>query len=463
MIALRPYQRDLLDRVRASYRAGNRRVLMVLPTGGGKTCIFSHIAHASAAKNTRVLILAHRCELIDQICAALEQFDVQPDVIAPAHQRCRSNVCVASVPSLIRRLELERPPDLIICDEAHHAARSGHATGANSWGRIFLHFKNARHLGVTATPIRLDSRGLAEFFDDIVCGPQVHELQALGFLAPLRIFAPESVDTSGLHHRGGDFNAEESEALVNRRAITGSALEHYTRLAPGKRALIFTISIAHAAAVAAQFREAGYAAVYLSGQTARPLRREAVADFQSGRLQVLVSCDLFSEGFDCPGAEVGIMLRPTMSLAMYRQQVGRILRSAPGKTALLFDHVGNTTMHGLPDEPIEWSLTFDGRARRASSPGVKVCPQCFAALPQSARRCDHCGHEFTVSKPRDIDEEAGELVELTPEMRERREARREQGRAQSLEQLREFAKMKGYAPRWADHVWQARQAKRERA
>lgn len=459
MILLRDYQTEVLDRVRTSYRAGNRRVLMVLPTGAGKTVCFSSIAESAARRDSRILILAHRFELIDQIRLSLEQFEVHPDMVSPHFERRDSNVCVASVPSLVRRLDLEREPNLIICDEAHHVARSSHATGANSWGRIFLNWPRARHLGVTATPVRLDGRGLGEFFDDLIVGPQVPDLIALGHLSPLRIFAPATVDTSELHVRGGEFNSEQSEALINRRAITGSALDHYRKHCDGKRALIFTISVAHAAAVAQQFREAGYSSVHLSGETSPGIRRSVVADFQGARLQILTSCDLFSEGFDCPGAEVGIMLRPTMSLGMYRQQVGRILRPAPGKTAVLLDHVGNTSMHGLPDEPIEWALEMDGKTRKKSS-GVKLCPNCWAAIKQAARRCPNCDHIFGAGgDPREIEECAGDLQELTPETRAARKARSEHGRLRTLEELKEFGRLKGYAPGWAMHIWKARVAK----
>lgn len=458
MVVLREYQQDLLEKVRSAYRSKIQRVLMVLPTGAGKTVCFSAISEGAASRGSRVLILAHRIELIDQICESLEQFSLKADVVAPGYDRCDSHVCVASVQSMVGRLGSEPAPDMIICDEAHHVATSTkHASGANSWGRIFRHWPEARHLGVTATPLRLDGRGLGEFFDEIIVGPQVPELMAMGHLAPCRIFAPPTVTMEGVGSVAGDYNQKETEQRVNQRAITGDAVAHYRKHADGKRALIFAISIDHAKNIAEQFREGGYKSVSLSGDTAKPIRRAVVHAFHSGELQVLVSCDLFSEGFDCPGAEVGIMLRPTKSLGLYRQQVGRILRPAPQKIATLLDHVGNTLTNGLPDEPIEWALSMDGKKRKTSV-GVKVCPGCYAAIPQSAKTCPECGFVFTATGGREIDHIEGSLEEITEETRALRR-RRPWDHCRTYEELVAFAKAHHYKPGWVYHVWRARTLK----
>ena len=449
MITLRPYQQTDVERIRAAYRAGTRSLLYVAPTGSGKTVLFAHITEGAASKGKRVLVLVHRVELIDQICAALRECAITPIVICPGYRNAgSSNVTVASVMSLVHRLDQIPAADLIICDEAHHMA------AGNSWAKIFAAYpKPVLRLGVTATPARLDGHGLGNHFDTLIQGPTVAELSELGFLSPCRVFAPPTVDTSGLRVSHGDYLHGDSDELINRRAITGSALEHYKKHAGGKRALVFAISVKHAEAIAAQFREAGYSSVHLHGGTAAEIRRGCVKDFHEGRLQILASCDLFSEGFDCPGAEVGIMLRPTTSLALYRQQCGRILRPSPGKPfALLLDHVGNSSRHGLPDDPIEWQLSTETVAK-VERTSVKICPECFAALPVSAQVCE-CGHSFAlVKKPRRIEERDGELVEVEGV------SRRDQANATTLEQLREYAKRKGYHPRWVQHVWAARAAK----
>ena len=323
-------------------------------------------------------------------------------------------------------------------DVRHDAVRPHLARGLECRVQVVRRAEPVLRLGVTATPARLDGHGLGNHFDTLIQGPTVAELSELGFLSPCRVFAPPTVDTSGLRVSHGDYLHGDSDELINRRAITGSALEHYKKHAGGKRALVFAISVKHAEAIAAQFREDGYSSVHLHGGTAAEIRRGCVKDFHEGRLQILASCDLFSEGFDCPGAEVGIMLRPTTSLALYRQQCGRILRPSPGKPfALLLDHVGNSSRHGLPDDPIEWQLSTETVAK-VERTSVKICPECFAALPVCAQVCE-CGHSFAlVKKPRRIEERDGELVEVEGV------SRRDQANATTLEQLREYAKRKGY-------------------
>lgn len=453
-VELRDYQIKVEALIREAFGGLKKRApLVVLPTGSGKTVLFSHIAHGAAEKGNRVLILSHRIELVDQISAALTAADTEHGFIAADYPRAVRQCMVASVPTLLRRLDSIPSPQLIIVDEAHHAR-------SQTWEAILKHWPQTKLLGVTATPVRASGEGLGKIFDHLIVGPSVAELTDAGYLAPARVFAPPTVDTSGLHTRAGDFVANESEDLLDKPAIIGSAVRHYERHGPGLPALVFCVSIKHARNVAEQFRAAGHSAMSLDGGTAKEVRRGVVADFRRGAIKVLASCDLFSEGFDVPGVHVGIMLRPTQSLGLYSQQVGRILRPAEGKThALILDHCSNTQRFGLPNEPREWSLEGEERKKKPLSHAVKVCPGCFCALPPRMSRCDQCGYVFEAA-PRVVPEREGELEEITPEDIARRHARREQGKAQTLEQLLEIERRKGYRPGWANHVFQARQAKR---
>jgi len=458
MIELRPYQERGACAIRQAFADGRRAPLYVAPTGSGKTALFSAIAHGAAAKGNQVLILSHRVELVDQISEALTRSGTEHGFIAagyPAHQR---QCMVASVPTLVRRLDKTSEPQLVVIDEAHHAR-------AGTFETVLKHWPRARRIGFTATPIRASGEGLASMFDCLILGPTVAELTPQ-YLAPARVFAPPTIDTSGLHTSMGDYVAREAEAAANKPSVIGDALAHYRRHVDGLPALAFCVSVKHAEDVAAQFRSAGYAAVSLKGGMDRQIRRDALADFRAGRINLIASCEIFSEGVDCPGVHAGIFLRPTQSLGLWRQQVGRILRPCEGKShAWIFDHAQNSLRFGLPtDEPV-WQLTYDEATRKKkASIAARVCPACFAASSMRALRCSNCGEPFPV-KPRTLLEERdGELVEVTPEMLARKMERREQGRAQSLEQLREIARRKGYAPTWADHVWRAREAKRrERA
>jgi DNA repair protein RadD len=482
LVTLRPYQSVGIQQIRDAFASGSKAPLYVLPTGGGKTVLFSAIAESSEKRGKRVLILCHRVELVDQIVASLKTFDVNPDIIASGYGRRAGgnegrgefkrgrkpgssggalraihSVTIASVQTLVRRLDSYAPPSLIVIDEAHHVTAGG------QWSQILNYYRTAKNLGVTATPMRTDGRGLGAHFDKLIVGPTVAELIGMGYLAPPRIFAPPTVDTSGLHIRAGDFKHEEAEALMDAPSITGDALSHYRRHANGLPALVFCTSVAHAHHVAERFRSENIAAVALDGSTDKDLRRIAVQDFRDGKIKILASCDLFSEGFDVPGVHCGIFLRPTASMGLYLQQVGRILRPAPGKThAICLDHAGNTERFGMPDQDREWILTADVIKKKKPGVMIRVCPKCFAASPARSMVCRECGVAFETKPRQELEEKEGELVELTAEQIAAKRERQMQGRAQSLEQLRAFGKSKGYSANWADFVWKARIAKRNK-
>ena len=459
MITLRPYQTAAVDKLREAYRQGLCSPLLVLPTGGGKTIIFCDVTARHVEKGGRVSILVHRVELVEQVVKALIDVGIEPGVISPEYPfRPRLPVQVCSVATVYNRLGRVPPPTLVVVDECHHAIRK------TRWGKILEVWSKARRLGVTATPTRLSGEGLGDMFDSLIVGPSTQELIDLGALAQVTVYAPKQPDLAGLKRRGGDFATEALAAHMDRPTITGDCLDHYNRLAAGKQAVVFCVSVDHAKHVAQQFMAAGHTALSVDGGTHRDLRARIIRDFHQRTIRVLTSCDLISEGFDCPGIEVGVSLRPTASLALYLQQIGRCLRPAPGKDrALILDHAGNTHRHGLPTEPREWSLvgTRSGRGNateREASVGVRICPHCFAASRTGSAACGACQRPFPV-EPRKVAAKKGELEEVDPRARA---ARREQGKAQGLEALIELGKIRGYKnpAAWANHVWHARRAKR---
>ncbi len=408
-------------------------------------------------KGRRLNIVVHREELLDQVCTTLDSFGVGHEVLAAGrYPRFNTNVLVSSVFTLARRLEKIPAPDMLIIDEAHHAI------GKSTWGKVVDYWPLALLLGVTATPTRLSGEGLGQIFQDMVMGPSVADLIESGDLSDYRMFAPATIDTSDIHKRGGDYKKSELAEAADKRVITGSAIEHYKKHADGLPAVAFCVSIEHAHHVAEQFRAEGYRALAIDGKMDKGLRRDAVRDFKNGSLQILTSCDLISEGFDCPGIVVGIFLRPTQSTGLWLQQVGRCLRTAPGKSrAILLDHAGNSAMHGLPDADREWTL--EGRNSKEKSPGVRTCPRCFYVMPISKMRCPDCDHVFTSAEnARIVEEVSGELKEIDEaEIMAQRKARKiENWKAQSLDALIELEKERGYKPGWAQHVFQARQKRR---
>lgn len=456
MITLRDYQNEAVEALRQSYRIGKRRPLLVSPTGSGKTVLFSYMASEAKRRGNRVIILAHRAELLDQISRTLRQFSVPHGFIAPGYpNEGRHDVQVASVFALARRIQRIKKPDLIIIDEAHHAISS------STWGKVIEAWPEARVLGVTATPCRLSGDGLSDVFDDLVHGPSVAELIDLKSLSPYRLFAPNPINLTGVHIRAGDYVKGELAAAIDKPSITGDAIREYARRANGKRAVVFCISVEHAVHVAAQFKAAGYSAASIDGGMDRGERKRIVTEFAAGRIQIMTSCDLISEGFDAPSIEVAILLRPTQSLSLYLQQVGRALRTFPGKTeAIILDHAGNAFRHGLPDDDREWSLEGSKRTKRERDPDdvpVKSCPKCLAAVRSISQNCKYCGHVFEV-RAREIEHVEGDLKEIDKDAL-RRAARREQAQARTLEDLIALGKARGMnnPAGWARHVFNARQ------
>lgn len=453
---LRAYQTEAIDAVRQSFAAGRRAPLLVAPTGAGKTVIFSYITQNARAKGRRVMILTHRAELLDQTSRALTGLGVDHGVVAAGRTADPAQaVQVAGVQTLVRRLDYVRPPDLIIIDEAHHAA-------AGSWRAIVRAYPDARLLGVTATPERLDGKSLGDVFDDLIRGPEVAGLIAQGFLSPPKHFAPPTaLDMSGVRTVAGDYNKADLERAVDRPTITGDAVAHYQRLCPGAPAIAFCTSILHATHVAQDFKAAGYRWEVFDGTLSPTERREVVEGLGTGALHGISSCEIVSEGFDLPCVTAAILLRPTQSLGLYLQQVGRVLRPHAAKThALILDHVGNTLRHGLVTQRREWSLEGAGpRRRRKKDDEEEVknrqCPACYG-VHEPAPVCPMCGHVYEVQQ-RKLEAVDGTLQELT-EDNIRAMAKREQGSARSLAELVALGRARGYKnpAAWATHILSAR-------
>jgi DNA repair protein RadD len=448
MIDLRPYQQQLVNEIRGQYQLGRKSVLAVLSTGGGKTYIFSHIAQSAARKGNRVCILVHRAELLEQASRSLKAMCIPHGLIqAGRGMNLTHAVQVASVGTIARRLHL-LPRDffqLVVVDEAHH-------TTAGTWSNVVDHFHTAHLLGVTATPIRGDGRGLGEHYEAMVQGPTAAWLTDNGFLAQAKVLAPPGFNGAGLRKRMGDYDTKQAEQRVTE--IHGDCYSHYCRHLSGQTAIAFCCSVAHAEAVADLFRRQGIAAASIDGTMDGPTRRGLLEDLGAGRLKVLTSCALIGEGVDVPSVGGCIMLRPTQSVGLHLQMIGRCLRPSGDKVAVILDHVGNTLRLGHHLEDRDWSLDGVKKRDREKAPSVKVCPVCFAANPANAQICVECRHEFR-SEVRELRVVDGELVELAARAR-----RREQGGATDLESLRELARQRGYKAGWAERVHQARLAKR---
>jgi DNA repair protein RadD len=459
---LRPYQQDIIGEVRQAISQGARAPLVVSPTGSGKTVMFSHIAQGAGQKNKRVWILVHRAELVEQTSRTMTEIGIHHGVIAAGWPiDPLPHVQVVSVQTVVRRTSGLIPPDVIIVDECHHAA-------AGTWGKILQAFPRAIRLGFTATPERLDGKGLADTFDTLIRGPEVAWLIEQGFLSQPKYYAPPNqLNLDGIQVRGGDFARDEVAKEMDKPTITGDAVSHYQRLCNGAPAVAFCASVAHAEHVAQAFSAAGYRAATLDGTLDRLERRKRVRGLADGSIQILTSCEIISEGFDIPTVTAAILLRPTKSLGMHLQQVGRVLRIAPNKPhAVILDHVGNCLRHGLAEEEREWSL--EGRKKKSKkasdedAPPVRQCPKCYAChVP--APSCPECGHTYELKK-REIEQQEGELVELNMAWMAK-QRRQEQAEIGTFAELVALGKSRGYknATFWAKKIWNARQQRQTAA
>jgi DNA repair protein RadD len=463
---LRPYQAQVIDKIRDTYRQGYRAPLLVLPTGSGKTVCFCEIAEKVASRGRRVNILVHRQELLTQTSEHLTRLGVSHGIISPGHSMTGDAVQVSSVQTLVRRLDRATQPDLVIVDECHHAT-------AGTWSQVLCRWSAARVLGVTATPCRLDGRGLGKaaggFFDTMIEGPDIRTLIDAGYLAPPVVYAPPTdVDLKGVHMRGGDYAQNELSDRMDKRTITGSAIEHYNRICPGVPAIAFCASVKHAEHVAAEFEAAGIASVSLTGNMGDAVRKYRIGALATGQVRVLTSCEIISEGTDIPVVTAAILLRPTCSFGLYLQQVGRCLRPHPQKTnAIILDHVGNCLKHGLPDDVRSWSLTGEIRKKKKGAvvalPRIRQCEKCYAVFSIGLTHCPQCGWAVSFSS-REVKQVEGTLTMVNRAQFEiaRGRARQEQGKARTLDDLLAVAKQRGYKPYWAYQIWNARQAKEAR-
>lgn len=488
IVSLRDYQHDFVHKVRVEYRNKQQAVLLVAATGAGKTVVFSYISKSAAAKGSRVLILAHRDQLIKQASRKLTDNGVAHGIImAGFTPNPRRLVQVASVQTLVRRLEKMKAAnvsfDLIVIDEAHLSAAASYMKVLEAW-------PNARVLGVTGSPVRLDGKGLGRgqggCFDTLVSGISIKQLINQGFLVKPVVYASKTqVDLSGIKKVGGDFDNAALADVMDKPVITGSAIEHYRKICPGVPAVAWCANVAHARHVAEQFNEAGIPALALSGEDDSTERDRALDALSKGTLKVITFAMLLVEGVDCPAIGAVILLRPTMSLSSYLQTIGRGLRpiyasgmpldtveqrmaaidaGPKGRKCFVLDHAGLVFRHGMADEEREWTL--DGIVKKKGKkkeddkpPPIAQCPKCFL-VHDPAPTCPACGHVYE-ARARALNEVDGELAEVTDEVAEqlRRKRQREVASARTLDDLNKIAAQRGYKPGWAKQVFAARQRK----
>ncbi len=420
---LRPYQSTAVIQTRDALRT-YRRVLIVAPTGAGKTTIGAEIIRLTVERGRRVWFLAHRKELIEQCSTRLDQFGIRHGVVMGQHWRDRPHelVQVASVQTLINR-DFDVPPSLIMIDEAHRAT-------AASYQSVIQNAGNPYQIGLTATPIRGDGKGLASMFDVMVQCPPIHELIAMGYLVPPRSFAGRRIDLHGVRIAGNDYDRDELADAMNKPHLVGDVVTEWLRLANGRPTMAFAAGVKHSRTIVDAFLNAGIKAAHLDGETPKPERESILQRLADGRLTVVSNAMVLTEGVDVPVVSAVVLARPTKSKGLYLQMAGRGLRTAPGKTdCLILDH-GNCTMeHGLVTAEQNWQLLDDSTRKRGKQVSYaetfKVCPDCGEVHELQADVCN-CGYVFSVrSKQKQLKVYNGVLEEVTEKrIREYTEAQR---------------------------------------
>jgi superfamily II DNA or RNA helicase len=409
---------------------------VVSPTGSGKTALFCYISWKASQANTSVLILVHRRELVEQTSNTLEKFNVSHGIIQPGTRPDPTkNVQLGMVQTITRRTDRIREPKLIIVDECHHAV-------SNTYAKIIRAFPDAAVIGFTATPLRLDGKGLKDYFSNLVLGPAVEWLMSEGFLCRPKYFAPPmQASMKGIKKRLGDFAMDQAGDTFSSRAVVGDAVSHYRKLCSDARAVAFCCNIRHAQAVCDQFNEAGIASGIIHGQMKRDERKKIVSDLASGAIKVMVSVDVISEGFDIPSVEAAILLRPTTSLGLYLQQIGRVLRPSEGKTAYVLDHVGNITRHGFAEDLREWTLDgVEKQTKEKKEVSIhRQCEGCYCMYLRAEPSCPECGWQPpAVNVIKQVD---GELMEIRA-----KPLQLLLKNAKTREDLKKIQKARGYKP-----------------
>lgn len=381
--SLRPYQQEAKEKIFSAWDQCDN-VLFQMPTGTGKTRLFSSIISdvkawsALQSIDCRILIIAHRIELIDQISENLKRYRIPHGIIAGGRERdLRQYVQVASIQTIVHRTNVDAIGELdirfIIIDEAHHSV-------ANSYRKLWRMFDGAKKLGVTATPWRMNGAGFYPLYDRLITSRPIKDFIAEGWLSPFSFYSVkdkslevQTISSINEFDIEGDYKVSALEKEMDTMQIRARLLDSYIKLAKGKKGIIYSISRKHSEHICEEYKAAGFRVVTIDATTPRDVRRLFVQRFKAGLIDIIVNVDIFSEGFDCPDIEFIQLARPTRSLVKYLQQVGRGLRPTEGKTTcVILDNVGSCIEFGLPNETRQWDDYFYGDSDNESTRSLRT-------------------------------------------------------------------------------------------
>jgi len=418
MYELRPYQTDNFNQLRQAYAEGHKKVLYQAATGSGKTVVASMVAKMAVEKHNRVMPVAHRRELIYQFAGKLEGMGLNPGLIMAGERlHIGRQVQVGSIMTLWTRFLKEKrialhKPDFIIIDEAHRSL-------SNTYLKLLAEFFDAWVLGLTATPVRTDGRGMGHVYTHMVHSPSVAELTHMGYLVPVLPFAGEVPDLTGMKS-GDDYNKKELEERMNTVTLVGDCVQNWLRLAEGRPTLCFASGVKHSLALEEAYRECGVKAVHVDANTHKADRDEVLGKLAyTDEIDLVTNCMVYTEGTDCPPVSCIQNASPTKNIAKYLQVVGRGMRpdEPSGKwNCIYLDHCGSTERHGFVEEPIPWSLDTKGKLHTRIAEARKSALKIFECIDcgnmwSGKIRCPNCGRRLEL-KGEMADYTEAELVNL---------------------------------------------------
>jgi DNA repair protein RadD len=456
---LRQDQLDVIAQIESEIAAGRRRLCVPARPGWGKTVVAAALIANAVVHGRRVLFLAHRRELIKQASAKLLAAGVLDHAILAAGfpVRLSAPVQVSSIPTLYRRAVRTRTIDLpaadvLFVDEAHHAR-------ARTYEKLIAAYPHAIVIGLTATPCRADGRGLGNVFQRLIPCPSHAELTKSGILVSAKFYAPVRPNLKGVRVERGDYVESQLAERMDKAKLVGDIVSHWHKLGERRRTVVFATGVAHSVHVRDEFRRSGVLAEHIDGSTPVEERDAILARLAAGTVDLVCNAMVLTEGWDRPEVSCLILARPTKSLGLYLQMVGRVLRSSPGKTdALILDHSGAVFQHGFPDDEISWTLDTDKKAvneahavRQAEphSRGLATCLECHAVRVEG-QPCGSCGWH-PVKRPKPVEIADGELGYVDRNRVVRRLVYGAEEKFRFYRQLLYIANERGYQIGWAAH------------
>ncbi|NET47093.1 DEAD/DEAH box helicase [Okeania sp. SIO2B3] len=440
---LRDYQLQVIDDLYQLRQKNYRRILIVAPTGAGKTIIAASFIYQEYSSGKTILFIVHRDVLIKQTLKKFDDFGIKCGVIAGGYKETRlAPVQIASAQTLSRRKTNWFTPNIVLIDEAHQTA----------WNKVVqrqlenYESSNTTFIGLTATPWRLSKReAMSDLFDTLIAAPTPGELILKGYLAPPIYYSVDGADLKGVRTVAGDYDNSELVVRCNVPEVVNAIVSEWKRLALNRLTIAFAVNVAHAKAIATAFNQAGIAAASVDGTMPTKMREVIYSQLESGLIKVLASCEALGEGFDIPAISCVLLCRPTKSKAKTWQQIGRGLRISPGKyDCLILDQAGLIKQFGFIEDFTKFTLGQSKHSLPSEAP-TKICPQCSAVNRNFDKVCGCCGYQFSVSQLSTTTDTTFKLLRCT---------------ADKVKQYRHYHELlteayhRGFKPNWADKQYQ---------